>query len=449
MQFHENPAVIAWWNARFGSILNWLTPTRRRLLLIIGALYVGIKKPLNLMGKYDELAVPTDMVGKLCVILALFGILWLLYRAAVKFNSLPMAIRRHPQFTLHGLYWAFLGIIWLSAPVLSPWRTVLIGIAAVFPFIIWRCGYLLQSGQHGRMANTSFGDHLFYLWPVFGGTNTPYGKGHDYLSRFEAKTSDELARSQLSGIKLLLLSVAWDFAIKLMNMSFYGADSALAAQGGSGIPEMSALVNQGANAPIAASWLSIYCEFLYQVLDHAAEGHRVVGALRLFGFNIFRNTYKPLLAESIVEFWNRYYYYFKEILAIFFFMPTFMKLGNLLKKLPNLRLFAAVFAAAFVGNMYYHILQKTDLLVNGEVFDAVYSLRSRFFYCFLLAIGIFISMYRAQQRNPVATDLWSRSVRMFGVWTFFSLIFIWNVKVKGGGDFTTRIAFFLNLFGLA
>jgi len=25
---------------------------------------------------------------------------------------------------------------------------------------------------------------------------------------------------------------------------------------------------------------------------------------------MFRNTYKPLLAESIVEFWNRYYYYF-------------------------------------------------------------------------------------------------------------------------------------------
>ena len=44
----------------------------------------------------------------------------------------------------------------------------------------------------------------------------------------------------------------------------------------------------------------------------------IVGYLRLCGFNVFRNTYKPLLAETMVEFWNRYYYYFKELLVNFF-----------------------------------------------------------------------------------------------------------------------------------
>jgi hypothetical protein len=43
------------------------------------------------------------------------------------------------------------------------------------------------------------------------------------------------------------------------------------------------------------------------------HGHMIIGTLRLFGFNVFRNTYKPLLSESILEFWNRYYYYFKEL----------------------------------------------------------------------------------------------------------------------------------------
>lgn len=393
------------------------------------------------MGKTEVLSVPSDTVGKICVIIALFAILWLIYRAAAKFNTLPIAVRRHPLITLHLCYWAFLCIIWVTAPAISPWRTVLIGIAAVFPFLIWRCSYLLLSGQHGRVANSSFGDHLFYLWPVFGGTNTPYGKGLDFLSKFEAKTGDELTRSQLAGIKLLILSVLWDWGIKLMNSGFYGADSI------GGIPAMSVLVKQGANAPVIASWLCIYCEFLYQVLEHAADGHRIVGAIRLFGFNIFRNTYKPLLAESIVEFWNRYYYYFKEILAIFFFMPTYMRLGNALKKYPSIRLFAAVFAAAFLGNMYYHLLQKTDLLVDGHVFEAIYSLRSRFFYCFLLAIGIFMSMARAQRRNGqiLSNTIVARTLRMFGVWTFFSIIFIWNIKA---GDFSTRMAFFFNLFGL-
>ncbi|MEF8725082.1 hypothetical protein [Candidatus Accumulibacter phosphatis] len=39
----------------------------------------------------------------------------------------------------------------------------------------------------------------------------------------------------------------------------------------------------------------------------------IIGTLRLFGFNVFRNTYKPLPPESILEFWNRYYYYLKEL----------------------------------------------------------------------------------------------------------------------------------------
>lgn len=54
---------------------------------------------------------------------------------------------------------------------------------------------------------------------------------------------------------------------------------------------------------------SIYCELVRQVLRHAVNGHAVIGTLRLFGFKVFRNTYKPLLAESRVAFWGRYYYF--------------------------------------------------------------------------------------------------------------------------------------------
>ena len=131
-------------------------------------------------------------------------------------------------------------------------------------------------------------------------------------------------------------------------------------QTGGGIPLLRELIDQGSHAPRLASWASIYCELVYQVLSHAIRGLKIVAALRFCGFNVFRNTYKPLLAESIVEFWNRYYYYFKELMANFFFTPTFMQLGRSLQKWPNLRLFVAVFAAAFVGNMYYHVIRDIE-----------------------------------------------------------------------------------------
>ncbi len=448
-QFHESPAVITWWNTRFEPTLNWLTPVRRRLILAIAAVVVGIKKPLGIMEDSRIVGVPEDALAKIGVVIGIFGILWLVYRTAMAFSRLPAMIRRHPQLALHLCFWVFLVMVWTAAPVAGWLGTVMTGIAVTFPFLLWRCAYLVQTGQFGRATQTSFSDHLLYLWPAFGGSTTPYGKGHDYLSRCEAQTNDELTRSQLSGIKLLMLGACWNVASQLMQNSFYGADSFLAAQG-AGVPELSVMVNHGATANIGLSWASLYCEFLYQVLDHAAEGHQIVGILRLFGFNVFRNTYKPLLAESILEFWNRYYYYFKEIMSTFFFMPVFMQTGKLLKNWPTVRLFSAVFSAAFLGNMYYHILKKTDLIVAGQVFEAVYSLRSRFFYCFLLAVGIFVSMWRIQRRHnqPLSTALWARGMRMFGVWTFFSLIYIWNVSVKNGGDFSTRVAFFFNLFGI-
>lgn len=451
-QFHENAAVIAWWQARLGLALDWFTPSRRRMILAIGAVWEGAKYPWKFLSKADQLPVPSDGLGIALVILAIFALLWLCYRAAARFSALPGMVRRHPQLTLHLFYWGMLAALWVTTPAAGLWRSVLLGVAAIFPYLLWRCGYVLLAGQYGRMAGTRFSDHLLTLWPAYGGSETPYGKGLVYLSRLEAKTSEELARSQLAGIKLLLLCQLLRWVRDLLEGVLYGPGNGLTvALGGFtlAIPQLGELVKAGGQAPIAASWASIYCEFVWQVLKHAIRGHEIIGYLRLFGFNVFRNTYKPLLAESIVEFWNRYYYYFKELLVNFFFMPTFAQLGGVLRNRPQLRLFLAVMAAALFGNMYYHVLQEYDLLLQGDVFQALYNLRSRMFYCLLLALGIYISMVREQRRSmqAQAPGTARRLLRMAGVWTFFSFIFIWNVR--SDAPFLSRVNFFLGLFGLA
>lgn len=85
-------------------------------------------------------------------------------------------------------------------------------------------------------------------------------------------------------------------------------------------------------------------------------------------------------------------------------------------------------------------------MVQGQVLDVLYSQRSRMFYCFLLAFGIFVSMLRQQGRGgrAVASGKANRVRRIAGVWTFFGLIFIWNVK--SGASFTDRTHFFFGLF---
>ncbi len=456
-QFHENPAVISWWHNKLQPFLAWFSPDKRRTILALAAFYVAYKmlrESIHDAGKFG-MAVNTPLeILLLCGFLFLF--LWLTYKAAAKYSQLPAYIKKHPLLTFHAIYWAILFLLWNIPSDYPQFKHALFAFALMLPYLVWRCCYLLISGQQGRALKSKFSDHLFTILPVYGGSETPYGKGIDFLSKFEAHDTESLAKSQLAGIKLLLLGVVWRYSLKLMHALVYGPATSLTEKlGGNSleIPELTTLASMGSNAPLLYSWLSIYFELFAQVLHHAAYGLGVVGVLRLFGFNIFRNTYKPLLAESVVEFWNRYYYYFKELLANFFFMPTFMQLGKILKNQPKLRLFLAVFAAAFVGNMYYHIIEQGASMALGSVFETAYSLRSRFFYCFLLAMGIYISMLREQKRagqpqssQALVNTYLLRYFKIFGVWTFFAMIYIWNVH--GGIPFMVRTEFFLHLFGI-
>jgi hypothetical protein len=306
-----------------------------------------------------------------------------------------------------------------------------------------------MSGQRGRLGGTTARDHLMYMYPAWGGSNTPYGKGLDYLSRQEARTEDALARSQLAGLKLFALAACWSAVLVLVDGALYGARdnpvTRLLGGAGLGLVAFGRLLNGAETPSIPIAWLSLYGELIRRVLKMAIEGHVIIGILRVFGFNVFRNTYKPLAAETIVDFWNRYYYYFKELLSEFFFFPAYVRW---FKQHPRLRMFVAVMAAAFAGNLYYHLLQR-GALVRGDLVALWWGLNSRAFYSLLLALGIYWSMRREQARRgqpAVAVTPWVRARRILGVWSFFGVIHIWGLM--SNATFGQRTRFFLSLFGL-
>lgn len=424
----------------------------------MAAALIGTRQLLGLASSSNNLPLTADVVGSALAVIAVFAFLWLCYIGAERFTSLPGIVRRHPQLTLHGVFWGLLLVLWNTASFdRTPWREVATAIAVILATLLWRLGYLLLSGQRGKVGGTRFTDHLIYLLPLYPGF-LAIGKGLDYLGRHEAQDEEALARAQLAGIKLLLLAALWKAALSAMNSFIYGnAESRVShALGGftmTLLPGFGELLMQGVGASIWQSWASIYIELLRQVLIAAVYGHVIVGTLRLFGFNIFRATYKPLLAQTVVQFWGRFDYYFKEVLVDFFFLPTFAKH---FRKWPALRIFAAVFAAAVVGNMYLHIIEfgifHGGALVLGD-YQAIWAaMNSRLFYCVLLAVGIFVSMRREQSRSRVApsaneTSRLAGLARLAGVWTFFAVIRIWDGH--SGVSFQTRTQFFFGLFGLA
>jgi hypothetical protein len=419
------------------------------LLLAAGAVWIAIRQPFKAVRKTGGwLGITPDVASVIIVIAVGFALVWLCYQAAQRFSAWPAFARRHPQICLHSLFWLMLVCIWTSHPANRTLRTALAGCAVLMPFLLWRLGYMLFTAQRGRMPATRFTDHWFYLWPIWGGSSTPYGKGLDYLASCEAKDAESLAKSQLAGLKLLVLAAACGLGEGILEAVVFGKNNAYRrALGGFslGIPPLSELFASPGSHPIWASWVAIYADLIRLVLNWGAKGHLVIGYLRLGGFYAFRNTYKPLLAQTIVEFWNRYYYYFKELLVHFFFFPTFTRY---FKAQPRLRLFAAVFMAAFFGNMYYHVIDS-DILVRGNAAELWIHFNRRLIYCLLLALGLYVSMLRESTRNrnaPPRTRA-RRAVAIFGVWTFFAIIHIW--VTKDSASTAKRFEFLFGIFGLS
>jgi len=451
-QFHENERLIAWVKSR--QAILWLTPTRRRQILFLGAILAGTIATFHRHSQWRDHLPATNWLAPALALPILLALIYLVYLAAKHFSRLPAAVRRRPQIALHLFFWLIIALAWITPEQAGVWRTIIFLIAVSLPYLVWRCGYMLLSGQRGNAAGTTFRDHLFYIWPIWGGGNTPAGKGADYLTQCEAQSPDAYARSVLAGIKLLILARMWDLTKRLMEvLVFSNPKSPLAPLLGGyslEIPRAGTLLTSEIPASLLMTWLSLYLEFIWETLDIAVRGHVWIGVLRLLGFNVFRNTYKPLLATSIIDFWNRYYYYFKELLVEFFFFPTYVRY---FRARPKLRMFAAVFAAAFVGNIYYHFFNARCGIAAGELPNILASLgRPRSGYCFLLALGIYISMLRQQTKRGKAArpnagaTLPHRLIQIAGVWTFFSLIHIWDLPSPA--TLVDRIGFFFSLFGL-
>lgn len=447
--FHKQPQNVAQWCRWFGSVLRWLTPGRRRLLLAAGAVWIAVKRPFEEIRQTGEwLGIKPDLVSVILLIALASALVWFCYHLARQFSRWPAFARRHPQICLHSIFWMLLVWLWILPSPHPTLRIVLTGLAMLMPFLLWRLGYMLFTAQRGKMTATRFTDHWFYIWPVCGGSSTPYGKGLDYLASCEAKDAEALAKSQLAGVKLFVLAGLCGLTKAILDAVVFGEDNAYRrALGGFslGIPSFGEwFANPGAH-PRWAGWVALYADLIRSVLRWGEHGHLVIGYLRFGGFYIFRNTYKPLLAETVVEFWNRYYYYFKELLVNFFFFPTFTRY---FKPHPRLRLFAAVFMAACVGNMYYHVINSSTL-VRGDWPRLWYQFNSRLCYCLMLALGLYVSIHRESKRNRNAPrrSLPRRALAIFGVWTFFAIIHIWAKKESGSA--TDRLKFLLGLFGLA
>jgi len=98
--------------------------------------------------------------------------------------------------------------------------------------------------------------------------------------------------------------------------------------------------------------------------------------------------------------------------------------------------------------MYYHLLTRPGLVVNLDFEGLWVTWGPRLVYCFLLAFGIWVSMLRQQKQRQAraSTGILVRFRRIAGVWIFYAIIQIWNVR-QTDVTILERMDFFASLFG--
>lgn len=368
---------------------------------------------------------------------ASFGVSWILIWAGIISRwQVPLWLPHAATFTL---------VAALCALNVSGIRPVVMAanIITLSQHTLWRFSYWIKWRQ--RDSKSPAFEWICTLVPFSGGGGVPVGKGPLYMSRHEAADARALAAAQLSGLKLILLAFTWKAIEHMMANAVFGVKTLwfpwLAVEQAR-IPHIATILHTPLGYPLWERWLALFVELVRELLELAAFGHLVVGYFRLSGFAIPRNTDSPMLATTILDFWNRYYFYFKELLVDFFFFPVYLRQSGM-KPLP--RTIIATFVSAFLGNFYFHAFLYAPSLAMGSKAAFYNSVVSRTTYCLLLATGLCLSFWRSFGTKPAQLSFGGRAIRMAGVALFFALLHIWNAA-PSEVTLGERTEFFLSLF---
>jgi hypothetical protein len=314
-------------------------------------------------------------------------------------------------------------------------RVLLWSFIGTFVAYFWFLGYAVLEVRSGAPSILA---QLGTFRPFWGPTITPFGKGVTYLRKFESQESHELSVTQLKGLKLLL----WVHVLRVTKLCF-----AITTHKYFNIPTFDeAFVAQiaGAAFPWYVCWGSLVAYFFEDLLGMVLFGGVFIACARMSGFRLLRNTYRPLESRTIAEFWNRYYFYYKELLVDFFFYPTFLRC---FRKHKWLRLFLATFMAACVGNMTFHFMRDIEFVADHGLLKGVVAFESFAVYAFILSLGIAASQMKL---NGLASlQGWSRRLTdLLRVGGFFCILHIFDAPFDGEHSLWDRFEFLFHLFGV-
>jgi hypothetical protein len=264
-----------------------------------------------------------------------------------------------------------------------------------------------------------------FMRPFWGGPSLPF-KGPSYLQKFEAESPGQLAAVRLRALKLIVWATLLAFVCRTLEGGVYGI-AALPT-----LPDAIAATVDGDLPGRAFGWMILFKTFVLNVISLGALVHTLVAVIRICGYGIPRGMARPLSARTIAEFWNRYLFYFKELLVDFFFYPAFVRF---FKKQPKLRIAIATFSAAFIGNLLFSVISQSHLFAEIGIVETLRTFDSYAVYALALSLALIASQLRARKPRPEDGFLRYQVVPRMGVIGFFCV-----AQIFADESFSTSLA---------
>ena len=441
-----------WWLAALIYMASGLFPNDRKWILAAGT-FTGLAFHYvfneNIQFHYLNFVSPLlgPFLNRGIVALVEVGAMFLLLWFFIYLKSRWSVVNRRPVL-IHLTFFALLLAVFSSLKL----PTAIAGYLWIFLLAwnqsIWFINYILvqKIEPTAKEALLQFGFVRQYMHY----SSVPKGKSWRYLEGFNSKTADELAKAQLNGIKLLLWTCVLVIIRSTLRYSLFKDGSAWVLSSLNwtlNLPSLQDTFYGAANGHPYSwyyGWIALLADFPLEILDLAITGHIAVACIRISGFSIPRNTWRPFEAMTIADFWNRYYYYFKELLVDFFFFPTF---ARYFKSNMKLRTMAATIAAACFGNFIYHFFFSIGNIPRLGFLGAIWYLHTYFFYTIILTVGICASQIRILNGKKRPATPGRQIIARLGVYAFFALTAIFNMHLVTG-DIRDNFRFVASLFGL-
>jgi len=200
----------------------------------------------------------------------------------------------------------------------------------------FRIAWLLHQVRMQRAVLPLYDVVLYFVFAPFF-VIVPYMLAIPRCDRFRTGLDRHDPAIERSGIRL----IAWGVALTLAAVSLHAVYD----------PRAQFFASLRAHDLSAIALHSLPAYPINAALEVCAISAVLVGMVRLLGFELGPSFQRPLVAQSITEFWRRWNTHFRDLLVELFYVPVVMRL----RRTPERAIIVGCISVFVVGSVVFHL----------------------------------------------------------------------------------------------